>query len=205
LPAVPVPALALTGGIATGKSTFTRCLREQLPIWHFDSDACVHELLATDDSVRDAIIAAFGREACDEAGRPDRAKLRALVFGNETRRKTLENILHPIVRTRWTTLAQAPHARGEWLLIDIPLLYETGTAEQFDRVIVVACHRDTQLSRLVRERGLAPEMAQRIMQSQLDLGEKIQKADHVIWNDSTVPNLDGQSRILAACLRRHFA
>ncbi|MEO6786132.1 MAG: dephospho-CoA kinase [Chthoniobacteraceae bacterium] len=200
-----MPVIGLTGGIATGKSTFTRCLREQLPMEHFDSDACVHGLLAADDSVRDAIVAAFGREACDEAGRPDRAKLRSLVFDNETRRKTLENILHPIVRTRWTKLADTARARGEWLLTDVPLLYETGAAAQFDRVIVVACHRDTQLSRLTRERGLAPELARRIMQAQLDLGEKIQKADHVIWNDSTVPNLDGQTRILAACLRRHFA
>ena len=172
---------------------------------HFDSDACVHDLLATDDSVRDAIITAFGRDGCNEAGRPDRAKLRSLAFGNEANRKTLENILHPIVRTRWTKLAEAALTRGEWLLIDIPLLYETGTSAQFDRVIVVACHRETQLSRLTRERGLAPELAQRIMRSQLDLGEKTQKADHVIWNDSTVPNLDGQSRILAACLRRRFA
>ena len=53
-----MPVIGLTGGIATGKSTFTRCLREQLPVGHFDSDACVHELLATDDVVRDAIIAA---------------------------------------------------------------------------------------------------------------------------------------------------
>jgi dephospho-CoA kinase len=200
-----LPVIGLTGGIATGKSTFTRCLREQLPVEHFDSDRCVHDLLATDDEVRDAVIAAFGREACDETGRPDRAKLRSLVFNDETRRKTLENILHPIVRARWTTRAQSPLARGEWLQIDIPLLYETGNAERFDRIIVVACHRDTQLSRLTRDRGLAPGLAQRIIETQLDLGEKIKKADHVIWNDSTVPNLDGQSRILAACLRRHFA
>ena len=172
---------------------------------HFDSDRCVHDLLATDDTVRDAIVAAFGKEACDETCRPDRAKLRALVFDNEGRRKILENILHPIVYTRSTALAESARARSEWLLMDIPLLYETGTAAQFDRIIVVACHRDTQLARLTRERGLAPDMALGIMAAQLDLGEKIQKADHVIWNDSTVPNLDGQSRILAACLRRHFA
>ena len=172
---------------------------------HFDSDRCVHDLLATDDAVRDAIIAAFGPEACDATGRPDRAKLRSLVFNDEHRRKTLENILHPIVRNRWTALAQAGLAQRAWVLIDIPLLYETGAAEHFDRVIVVACHRDTQLFRLTRDRGLAPGLAQTIIATQLDLGEKIKKADHVIWNDSTVPNLDGQSRILAACLRRHFA
>jgi dephospho-CoA kinase len=200
-----VPVLGLTGGIATGKSTFTRCLREQLPMEHFDADRCVHELLASDDTVRDAIREAFGPEACDAAGRPDRAKLRALVFGDEARRKKLESILHPIVRERWLGLAAAARANGEWWLVDIPLLYETGAEAHFDRVIVVACHRDTQLFRLTGERGLAPGTASQIIAAQLELGEKIQKADHVIWNDSTVPNLDGQSRILAACLRRHFA
>ena len=200
-----MPVIGLTGGIATGKSTFSRLLREQLPLGHFDSDRCVHDLLATDDAVRDAITAAFGREACDSTGRPDRVKLRALAFTDESRRKTLEAILHPIVRARWTALAETARARGEWLLVDIPLLYETGAERQFDSVVVVACHRDTQLFRLTRERGLAPETAMGIIAAQLDLGGKIQKADHVIWNDSTVPNLDGQSRILAACLRRHFA
>jgi dephospho-CoA kinase len=171
----------------------------------FDSDGFVHELLATDDGVRDTIVSAFGHEACDSAGRPDRAKLRALVFADGSKRRILEDILHPIVRARWTEQAGAVRARGKWLLIDIPLLYETGVEAYFDRVVVVASPRDTQLFRLTRERGLAQDTAARIIASQLDLGEKIQKADHVIWNDSTVPNLDGQSRILAACLRRNFA
>ena len=200
-----MPVIGITGGIATGKSTFTRLLREQLPVEHFDSDRCVHDLLAADDKVRDAIVAAFGNAACDGTGRPDRVKLRALVFADESRRKTLESILHPIVRARWTALAETARTTGGWLLSDIPLLYETGAEAQMDRVIVVACHRDTQLSRLTRERGLAPGTAMAIMAAQLDLGEKTQKADNVIWNDSTVQNLDGQSRILAASLRRHFA
>lgn len=200
-----MPVIGLTGGIATGKSTFTRLLREQWPMEHFDSDRCVHDLLAADDQVRDAVVAAFGDAACDDTGRPDRVKLRALVFADESRRRTLESILHPIVRDRWIALAHTARTTGNWLLSDIPLLYETGAEAHLDRVIVVACHRDTQLSRLTGERGLAPETAVRIMAAQLDLGEKIQKADYVIWNDSTVPNLDGQSRILAASLRRHFA
>ena len=200
-----MPVIGLTGGIATGKSTFMRCLHGHLPMAHFDSDLFVHELLASNDGVRDSIIGTFGRESCDETGRPDRAKLRSLVFGNAAHRKSLEAILHPIVRARWTALAETSHIRGEWLLIDIPLLYETKAEAHFGCIIVVACHRDTQLSRLTRDRGLAPETSMGIMAAQLDLGEKIKKADHVIWNDSTVPNLDGQSRILAACLRRHFA
>jgi dephospho-CoA kinase len=200
-----VPVIGLTGGVGTGKTTFSRHLLERLPMEHFDSDRCVHELLSADDNVHHAILGAFGPEACDESGRPDRAKLRALVFGHDERRHVLEQILHPTVRARWTALAAEARARGGWLLIDIPLLYETGSGGQFDRVIVVAAHRETQLFRLTHDRGLAPDMARRIIDSQLDLGEKIQQADHVIWNDSTVSNLDGQSRILAACLRRSFA
>jgi len=200
-----VPVIGLTGGVATGKSTFLRYLLAQLPMEHFDSDRCVHELLSADDDVRQAIVGAFGIEACDDSGRPDRAKLRALVFGNEENRKTLEQILHPIVRSRWTALATQARMGQSWLLVDIPLLYETDAAEHFDRIIVVAAHRDTQLFRLTKDRGLASDMARQIIDAQLDLGEKIQQADHVIWNDSTVPNLDGQSRILAACLRRRFA
>lgn len=200
-----MPVIGLTGGIATGKSTFTRLLREQWPMEYFDSDRCVHDLLATDDQIRDAIVAAFGDNVCDDTGRPSRVKLRAVVFADESRRRTLESILHPIVRARWTARANTARTTGGWLLIDIPLLYETGAETQFERVIVVACHRDTQFVRLTRERGLAPETAMGIMAAQLDLGEKTKKADYVIWNDSTVPNLDGQSRILAASLRRHFA
>jgi dephospho-CoA kinase len=172
---------------------------------HFDSDRCVHELLSGDNDVRHAIVDAFGLEACDDSGHPDRAKLRALVFGSHERRKTLENILHPIVRARWTALAAQARTSRTWLLVDIPLLYETGGREYFDRIIVLAAHRETQLFRLTHDRGLAPAMARQIIDAQLDLGEKIQQADHVIWNDSTVSNLDGQSRILAACLRRRFA
>ncbi len=198
-----MPVIGLTGGIATGKSTFTPLLLRELPMEHFDSDGCVHDLLATDDEIRDATTAAFGDGICGDSGRPDRAKLRALVFGNETHRKTLENILHPAVRARWTALAKK--TTDTWLLVDIPLLYETGAAGHFDRVVVVACHPETQLSRLTHQRRLAPELALRIIRAQLDLGEKIQQADHVIWNDSTVSNLDGQSRLLAACLRRRFA
>jgi dephospho-CoA kinase len=200
-----VPAIGLTGGVATGKSTFTRHLLDQLPMARFDADLCVHELLSADDDIRNAIVSAFGPEACDESGHPDRVKLRDLVFGHDERRKKLEHILHPTVRTRWTALVAQARAEGEWLLVDIPLLYETAAEDYFDSVIVVAAHRDTQLFRLTHDRGLAPDMARRIIDAQLDLGEKIQKADHVIWNDSTVSNLDGQSRLLATCLRRNFA
>jgi dephospho-CoA kinase len=196
-----VPAIGLTGGIAVGKSTFARLLLRELPMQSFDSDRCVHDLLAGDVSVRDAIVAAFGRGVLDAAGWPDRVQLRTIVFDHEERRKTLEGILHPMVRARWTERVEEARKTKACVLVDIPLLYETGAQDGLDRVIVVACSRKTQLRRLTSERGLAPELAARMIAAQLDLSAKIQQADHVIWNDSTVSNLDGQSRLLASWLR----
>jgi dephospho-CoA kinase len=172
---------------------------------HFDSDRCVHELLAEDDATREAIVDAFGPEICGVDLRPDRGKLRALVFGDESRRKTLEGILHPGVRARWKEAAAQANATNAWLLVDIPLLYETGAQAEFSRVIVVAASHETQMRRMVQERGLGPELAEQIIAAQWPLGKKMQQADHVIWNDSTVLNLDGQTRLLANWLRRRFA
>ena len=200
-----MPVFGLTGGVATGKSTFTQALLLEKPIAVFDSDRCVHELLAGDESVRDAVTVAFGREALNDAGWPERCKLREIVFTDASRRKTLEAILHPVVRSRWTAEAAEARRTHAWLLVDIPLLYETGVAGEFDRVIVVASSRSAQLQRLTERRGLAPELAARMIAAQLDLGIKIQQSDHLIWNDSTVPNLAGQVRHLARWLARRYA
>jgi dephospho-CoA kinase len=197
-----VPVLGLTGGIGTGKSTFARLLLRESPMEYFDSDRCVHDLLAADDSIRDTVVATFGESVLNESGRPDRRRLRDIVFTDESRRRALESILHPVVRSRWTALAEEARKTKACVLVDIPLLYETGAQGEFDRVIVVACSRETQLRRLTTERGLAPDLAARIIAAQHDLGAKIQQADHVIWNDSTVLNLDGQSRLFASWLRK---
>ena len=172
---------------------------------HFDSDRCVHDLLATDDATRDAIVATFGPAVCDKTGRPERAALRNIIFADEERRRALESILHPAVHAQWTALADDARRRGTWLLVDIPLLYETHVEGEFDRVIVVASSKKVQIERLTRERGLAPALAEKIIATQLDLQAKTQKAEHVIWNDSTRRNLDRQARLLADWLRVRFS
>ena len=200
-----MPVLGLTGGIATGKTTVAPLLLRRLPgAVYFDSDRCVHGLLSCDDTIRGSILEAFGPSVLDEKGWPSRPKLREVVFSDESRRKTLESILHPAVRAAWTLLATKARDESGWLVVDIPLLYETGVQSEFDRVIVVGCPPTTQLKRLNFDRGLALELAARIMDSQLDIGTKTQHADHVIWNDSTVSNLDGQSQFLAAWLKQHY-
>ncbi len=200
-----MPVIGLTGGIATGKSTFASALLRELPMGHFDSDRCVHDLLAADNQIRDSIVAAFGPSVCDQAGRPERTALRNIIFNDEKRRRTLESILHPAVHAQWKALAEEARRRETWLLVDIPLLYETQAEGEFDRVIVVASSKKTQIERLTQERRLAPELAEKIIASQFDLEAKTQKAEHVIWNDSTRRNLDGQARLLADWLRVRFS
>lgn len=200
-----MPLIGLTGGVATGKSTFARALLREIPMEAFDSDRCVHEMLASDESVKHAIVDAFGSEVLDGTGTPDRGRLREIVFADESRRAELEAILHPRVRSAWKTAAGIALASGAMFLVDVPLLFETGIAGEFDRVIVVAAAEQTQIHRLTTNRGLAPDLATNIIRSQLELGAKTQQADHVIWNDSTVSNLDGQTRLFASWLRRRFA
>jgi dephospho-CoA kinase len=196
-----LPVLGLTGGIASGKSTFATLFQRELRTDFFDSDRCVHDLLAGDSSTRDAVTAAFGSEVLSPAGWPDRSKLRERVFSSDTARRELEGILHPRVRAAWRARVAEARKTDAWQLVDIPLLYETDAQAELDRVIVVAAPHAAQIHRLVNERNLAPALAEQMIAAQLDTGSKIANADHVIWNDSTVPNLDGQTRLLVAWLK----
>jgi dephospho-CoA kinase len=199
-----VPVLGITGGVHTGKSTFTRALLRRLPADVFDADRCAHELLETDAATRESVSAAFGSEVFDSDGRPDRGKLRELVFANELHRRRLEEILHPAIRARWASLADVSAKTGAWLLVDIPLLFETNAEPQFDRVIVVACSPETQIRRLRENRGFDDQTSGRVIAAQMDLGTKIKKADHVIWNDSTDRCLDGQAALLSGWLKQRY-
>ena len=196
-----MPVLGVTGGIATGKSSFTGLLLRHLPAELFDADQTAHDLLKGDDAIRQA-VEAFGHVICDPEGNPDRTKLRALVFDDESKRQQLERILHPAIRARWTDRAAQIALEGGWFVVDIPLLFETQAEANFDRIVVVACSPATQRRRLAEQRGLSAALAEKIITSQLDLATKISHAHHVIWNDSTLPCLERQARLLAAGLRR---
>ena len=196
-----MPVLGVTGGIATGKSSFTGRLLRHLPAELFDADQCARDLLANDAAIRQAVVAAFGTAVCDAAGNPDRPKLRTLVFDDSQKRRQLENILHPAIRDRWTERAAQFAREDGWFVVDIPLLFETRAEASFDHIIVIACSPATQRRRLAEQRGLSADLAEKIIASQLDLPAKINQAHHVIWNDSTLTCLERQSRHLAGWLR----
>lgn len=195
-----MPVLGITGGIAAGKTTFVHAIRDRLDAVVFDSDTCAKELLARDPEVLSRVRAVFGDKVLDDTGVPDRRKLREIIFADNEKRRALEAILHPVIRDRWTALAAA--VQKQWLLIDIPLLFETHAEPFFQRIAVVACSPGTQLRRLVTERQLPQRIAEQMIAAQLPIDLKIQKAGHVIWNESSRRVLDEQARLFAAYLQQ---
>ncbi len=200
-----MPSLGITGGIATGKSSFTECLLNYLPATRFDADRCAHELLAADAGVRRAVEEQFGAQSFGADGNPNRAYLREVVFSDPGRRKLLEAILHPVIRSRWMALVSEARAGKGWLFADIPLLFESGVESCFDHIAVVASPPNTQLRRLTCGRGLTSELAQTMISAQIELPTKMSKADHLIWNDSSLTCLDRQAALLAGWLLKSHA
>jgi len=187
--------LGLTGGIATGKSTAARLLHDLADLTAFDADACVHELLATDQEVISAIRLEFSLPDAPI----DRATLRQIVFCDPEARRRLEGILHPVVRARWQGLADDCRAHGRRLLVDMPLLFETDAASAFDATIVVAASPQVQRQRLA-SRGLDLKMIDAMLASQWPIGQKVGLADHVIWNDGSPAELERQCALLLDAL-----
>ncbi|MFM8765567.1 MAG: dephospho-CoA kinase [Spartobacteria bacterium] len=191
--------IGITGGIASGKSTFTRALAQIRAARIFDSDACARELLDSDSSVRDAVIRDILPTAYRADGKPDRAAIRAIVFSDPAAKARLEAILHPLVRARRQALAEAARSEGRDLLVDIPLLFETGASSGFDLVVTVACSQEIQTRRAM-SRGLTLAQVQQIVASQWGNAQKIAQSDFVVWNDGSLRMLQAQAEELAARL-----
>ncbi|MGC3991252.1 MAG: dephospho-CoA kinase [Chthoniobacteraceae bacterium] len=199
-----MPVLGITGGIATGKSTLTKAILQRLPAEIFDADQCARALTASNSFVRERIQQAFGAEIYDSGYRLQRDRLREVVFASEERRRELEAILHPIIRAEWMALAEKFRSEQRWLLVDIPLLFETGVQDHFDWIVVVACSPSIQLQRLKEKRSLDEVTAKRMMAAQLDIKEKIAHASQVIWNDAGEAALEAQVDALVRFLLQRF-
>ena len=191
-----MPAIGITGGISTGKSTFCDCLREIIPAAKFfDADRAAHSLAELPE-VKQEILSEFGREVFSPEGDLNRAKLRAIVLANATKRRSLEQILHPRIRRQWMAQAERHRNSPDFFFADIPLLYETGGESLCERVVVVACSHKVQLDRLVKRTSLKGSEAEQMINSQMPLEEKIKRADHVVWNNGDRATLMEQAKSL---------
>jgi dephospho-CoA kinase len=193
-----MPAIGITGGISTGKSTFCDCLREIIPAAKFfDADLAARSVAELPEVKRE-ILGQFGRQVFSPEGDLNRAKLRAIIFANATKRRSLEQILHPRIRRQWMAQAERHRNSPDFFFADIPLLYETGGETLCERVVVVACSHKMQLDRLLKRIRLKGSEAEQIINSQMPLDEKIKRADHVVWNNGDHATLMEQAKNLVA-------
>ena len=191
-----MPAIGITGGISTGKTSFCDCLREILPdAKFFNADKAARALVDLDEEVKQELLREFGPGVFSE-GSLNRTALRAIVFKSAAKKQALEQILHPRIRRQWSAEAQTHRNSSDFFFADIPILYETGGETLCDRVVVVACTPDIQLSRLLERGSIDRAIAQEIINSQMPLTEKISRADHVVWNDGDRAVLKEQARLL---------
>jgi len=193
-----MPAIGITGGISTGKSTFCDCLRQVLPgAKFFNADEAAHVLLELSEVKRE-IRAEFGSHVFSRNRDLNRANLRAIVFADSTRKRALERILHPRIRRQWRTEAKRHRNSPKFFFADIPLLYETAGETLCDEVVVVACSEKVQLSRLRKRTSIKISEAKQMIKSQMPLEAKIRRADHVVWNNGDRAVLIEQARFLIA-------
>ena len=190
--------VALTGGIATGKSRVGRRFAHH-GVPTIDADALAHAVIAPGTPGAARIVERFGPEVLSADGSIDRRTLGTIVFADPAARRDLEDIVHPAVyeaiNAWYAALPPSPFA-----VADIPLLYETGRESDFDVVVVAACEPEDQLRRVVERDGLTPDAARQRIAAQLPIAEKVRRADHVIRTDGSHDATDAQVDELAAAL-----
>ena len=179
--------IGLTGGVGSGKSTVARMFAD-LGATVVDADEATHAVYAPGTDGFDAIVETFGPEYVRD-GRIDRKRLGDLVFKNEAARLRLNEIVHPRVRDWMTARTAEAVDRGAQVVInDVPLLFENGLQDLFSSTVLVYSRPETQIDRLVGQRGLSRDRARSMLAAQMPIDEKRPLATFVIDNDGDLEN-----------------
>ena len=198
--------IALTGGIACGKSTLAKFLRE-LGIRLLDADDVVHKLEAPGGAAVPAIVARFGAGILAADGSVDRPKLAGIVFADAAARRDLEAILFPLVRSRLRAFTSEAARRGRppstapLYIAIIPLLFESHWEGDYDIILAITSPLECQIHRMMRTRGYSRVQAEARLAAQMPVAEKAARADFVVVNDSTHEHLKDEARRLVAWLK----
>ena len=197
-----VRRVALTGGIATGKSYVRRRL-EAAGVPTIDSDVLAREAVHAGSPGLAALVQRFGSEMLMPDGTLDRRAMARLVFDDETARRDLEAIVHPVVRSATDAWYERLAAQGEATLAvaDVPLLYETGRDRDFDTVIVTTCPASVQVARLMARDGLTDAEARARIAAQWPLPEKARRAHYVIDTSGSFADTDRAVDAVLAAIR----
>ncbi|KGM53849.1 dephospho-CoA kinase [Lysobacter daejeonensis GH1-9] len=194
--------VAVTGGIASGKSEVTRRF-EALGVAVADADVAARDAVARGSAGLAEVVAAFGSGVLAADGTLDRAAMRQRVFGDEAARRQLEAIIHPRVRAQLRAMCAA--APGPYAIAAIPLLAEGGGRESYpwaDRILVVDVPAEVQQSRLMQRDGADAALAQRMIAAQATREQRLGLADDIIVNDGPLQTLQAHVEALDRLYRR---
>ncbi|MGZ8610890.1 MAG: dephospho-CoA kinase [Actinomycetota bacterium] len=192
--------VGLTGGIGSGKSTVARMLEERGAVV-FDADVLAREAVEPGTPGHDAVVNRFGANVLAPGGELDRDALASIVFADPAARRDLEAIVHPEVRRLLAEGCEVHRDSDRVVVFSAPLLVETGMHTAFEMLVVVSAPVDTQVERLLRDRGMSEEQVRARIAAQAPLEEKAAVADVIVDNDGTVEDLSGQVDRLWAELR----
>jgi dephospho-CoA kinase len=175
--------VGLTGGIAAGKSTIAR-LFESLGAPVIDADKISHDLMQPGQTAYQKTLDHFGPGLLLPDGRLDRRQLRQIIFSDSEQKQWLEQMLHPLIREQ-SISAMQEHTQHCYVVLVVPLLFETGFDQLVDRTITIDCPRDEQIERLVSRDGISRHLAVQMLDAQMSNSERNARADFIIknWND----------------------
>ena len=188
--------VGLTGGIACGKSVALDFFRET-GLGIVSTDVITHRLLSEDEGVKGALRKEFGELVFSVEGTVDKRHLGHLIFSNPLKRRWLEELLHPLIRTEW--LHAVTNYEENLVTVELPLLFENSLESEFDFVVSIFSNPKTQMHRLL-ERGLDQSEARNRLDAQLPPGLKACRADFVLLGDGETSYLGKQVERLC----RHF-
>jgi dephospho-CoA kinase len=175
--------VGLTGGIASGKS-LVGAMFVKLGVPLVDTDVVARQVVARGEPELAAVVAEFGPEVLSPSGDLNRPALRRLVFADDAKRRRLEAILHPSIRSR--TLAELAQQTAPYAIVAVPLLVETSFGELVDRILVVDAPDSAQLERLQRRDAIPRDEALAMLRAQADRATRLQAAHDIIDNSGTV-------------------
>ncbi len=179
--------VGLTGGVGSGKTEATLFLRKK-GFTVIDADEISHSITQPGMSGYQKILKIFGNGVLNSGSEIDRKKLGELVFNDETKRKQLESILHPLILTEIQTQIAA-HQDESIIFVSIPLLIETGSFKGMNCSLLIYAPQDIQLQRLITHRKLPREYAEKILAAQIPIKNKQQRVDYVVDNSGTLEEL----------------
>ncbi|TGV19512.1 dephospho-CoA kinase [Pseudoalteromonas sp. MEBiC 03607] len=172
--------LGITGGIGSGKSAVS-AMFEELGIKVVDADVVAREVVETGSTGLKKITEYFGDEILTSSSTLDRAKLRTIIFADESKKQWLNSLLHPLIRE--SMLRQLQKATSSYVILVAPLLFENGLEKFCNRTLLVDVPVEVQITRTTARDNVSTELAEQIIASQMSRDDKLLKADDILDNN----------------------